>query len=188
MSSQESKSRLRSLEVVVAEEEARETVTRVTKRRRSSNPFRAEEAAVDVDVVRVEEAVEVVVATLEKVDLGLQIWPEEVMLRLREPKLEATERGSMARLVRMLTPWTDKTELAVAIEVIVREATNAEAGVELDLPRKTLIQTLIIPELEDKTKKERKFAGLPSSLRKKRKLVTLLTTITKRSKPNLRVS
>lgn len=154
-SSQESKSRFKALEVAVAEE-TKETLTTVTKKRRRSLLYRAEEAA--VDVVRAEEAVEVAVATLEKVDPGLQIWPEKVKLRLREPKLEAVERGSRARLARMLTPWTDKTELAVVIEVIARVATNAEAGEDLDPPGKMLILKVRIPKPEDKTRKGRKFA------------------------------
>ena len=62
-------------------------------------------------------------------------------------------RDSKAKLVRTLTPWTDKTELAVDTVAIARLALAVEAGVATELrlvERPKIPRVLKVPSLRSR--------------------------------------
>jgi hypothetical protein len=135
-----------------------------------------------VTVRAVVNAAEVTVRAAEAVAEADPEHPEEnaLMATLRSIELREVasqeETDSRARLVRMLTLWTDKTALAVVAVAIARVVTLKEAGaVTNPLPLVMALRRTRTPQR--KRRRELPAASASPSLKKKRrKLVSPSTT------------
>lgn len=142
--------------------------------------------AVEAVAAVVETTAEVVVAVANAVAVVVVEDPELPELRARAPlstvlRPVASAIASRARLVRMLTLWTDVTVPDVAAEATARKASPVVAGVAADLPEKRLM-TLLVPK-----KRPSRPAASPLPLLRKRKLATLLMTSWLTNRPSPRV-